>query len=169
MIPVEVNVTEGNFFSEDEGSGSGLGELVMYNPATSMPTSGADITDFSNLISDSVGQLYAYYYSNTSVVLATRSAINTSRGVQIAIGVAADTDDVYVCEAENFPERNSNSGISIINVTVKAISRKLAWVCVKPLKHCLLCNKLTINGVCLSSSTQCSGCMVNGLGAMAAV
>ena len=120
MIPVNVNATEINFF--EESSGSGLAGMEVHNPATSMSTSGADITDFSNLTLDSVGQLYAYYYSNTSVVLATRSAI-MSENVEIAIGVSGNLDDVYVCEAENFPERN-DSGISRINVTIKAITRE---------------------------------------------
>ena len=117
---MNVNATEINFF--EESSGSGLAGMEVHNPATSMSTSGADITDFSNLTLDTVGQLYAYYYSNTSVVLATRSAI-ISENVEIAVGVSGNLDDVYVCEAENFPERN-NSGISRINVTIKAITRE---------------------------------------------
>lgn len=118
MIAVDVPVM--NF---TEGSGSGLADTEVYNPAISMSTSGANITDFSNLTSETVGQLYAYYYSNMSVVLATRSAI-VSENVEIAVGLSAMTNDVYVCEAENFPERN-DSGISRMNVTIRATTCEL--------------------------------------------
>ena len=106
-----------------ESSGSGETEPEEYNPAVSMTTSGANIPDFQNITYESPGQLYAYYYSNTSVVLGTWSAI-FSQNVSLAAGVLEVTDDVYyVCEAENFPERN-DSGISTTNVTVKVKKRK---------------------------------------------
>ena len=104
-----------------ESSGSGLTETLDYNPATSLGTSIADVADFKIFTSQSVGQLYAYYYSNTSVVLGTWSARYSQR-FDLAIGLSATTDEQYVCEAENFPERN-DSGISRVNVTVKALKR----------------------------------------------
>lgn len=118
---IQVEVGFDNITTEDGGSGSGLPLLREFNPATELPNSGAYITDFQNLTSDddSVGGLYAYYYSNTSVVLGTRSAayLNIS---DIAIGISPMTE-VYICQAQNFPERGMNeSGISFINVTINA-------------------------------------------------
>ena len=118
VVPVENVEVDLVFF---ESSGSGLTETQHYNPATSLGTSGADVTDFQNFTSQSVGQLYAYYYSNTSVVLGTWSARYSQR-FDLAIGLSATTDEQYVCEAENFPQRNE-SGISRINVNVKALKR----------------------------------------------
>ena len=106
-----------------ESSGSGQSETQAPNPATTMSTSGAYTTDFQTLTEDSVGQLYAYYYTDTSVVLGTRSAVY-SANVEMAVGLSVMFDEVYICEAENFPERN-DSGINIINVTIKAITRKM--------------------------------------------
>ena len=105
-----------------ESSGSGETEPEEYNPAVSMTTSGANIPDFQNITYESPGQLYAYYYSNTSVVLGTWSAI-FSQNVSLAAGVLEVADNDYVCEAVNFPERN-DSGISTTNVTVKVKKRK---------------------------------------------
>ena len=70
---------------QEQGSGSGS-NLVLGNQ---VPSSGADITDFET-IQESVGQLYAYYYSNTSVVLGTRSAVNATdpdKYIQMAVGL----------------------------------------------------------------------------------
>ena len=120
LVPVEVipvDVVDVGF-----GEPSGQSETQAPNPATTMSTSGAYTIDFQNLTEDSVGQVYAYYYTNTSVVLGTRSAVY-SANVEMAVGLSAIFDEVYVCEAENFPERN-DSGISTINVTVKAITRE---------------------------------------------
>ena len=98
----------------------------MESPLTSMLTStGADIADFTELSSESVGLLYDYRYSNTSVVLGTRSASgligDSNEVVQMAIGLSAVADGMYVCVAENFPHRN-NSGISSITVNIQAIT-----------------------------------------------
>ena len=61
--------------------------MLMERPLTSMLTStGADIADFTELSSESVGQLYACRYSNTSVVLGTRSASGLT---EIRVGSAA--------------------------------------------------------------------------------
>ena len=100
--------------------------MLMESPLTSMLTStGADIADFTELSSESVGQLYAYRYSNTSVVLGTRSASgligDSNEVVQMAIGLSAVADGMYVCVAENFPHRNK-SGISSITVNIQAIT-----------------------------------------------
>ena len=88
-------------------------------------STGADIADFTELSSESVGQLYAYRYSNTSVVLGTRSASgligDSNEVVQMAIGLSAVADGMYVCVAENFPHRN-NSGTSSITVNIQAIT-----------------------------------------------
>ena len=89
---------------------------------TKGPTSGADITDFRN-ISDSVGQLYSYYYSNNSVVLGTRSATNTTDSdmyrIQMAIGVSSTSDGEYVCTA-----KSSVNGTSNIILRIKAVKCK---------------------------------------------
>ena len=122
LVPVEVIPVDVVDVGFGESSGSGQSETQAPNPAITMSTSGAYTTDFQNLTADSVGQLYAYYYTNTSVVLGTRSAVY-SGSVEMAVGLSATFDEVYVCEAENFPERNK-SGISKINVTIKAIKRE---------------------------------------------
>ena len=110
-----------------ESSGSGDTDALMNNTITSMLTSGADIADFTELSSESVGQLYAYRYSNTSVVLGTRSASgligDSNEVVQMAIGLSAVADGMYVCVAENFPHRTL-SGISDITVNITTTTRK---------------------------------------------
>ena len=92
-------------------------------PALYMDRSGAGVGDF-NITDDSVGRLYAYRYSNTSVVLGTRSAdIDTSRGLYMAVGLSDSANGEYVCVAENFPERESR-GISSYTVTIEAQKRE---------------------------------------------
>jgi hypothetical protein len=103
------------------GSGSsGMTDLFTRStPALYMDRSGADIRDF-NLTEDSVGRLYAYRYTNTSVVLGTRSAeIDTGRGLYMAVGLSDSANGEYVCFAENFPERELR-GISTYTVTIEA-------------------------------------------------
>ena len=52
---------------DDISSGSGETDILMESLTS-------DIADFTELSSESVGQLYAYHYSNALVVLGTRSA-----------------------------------------------------------------------------------------------
>ena len=117
----------------DKGSGSGMQEMILATNATppaDRDRSGANIRDFFNT-SDSLGRLYAYRYSNTSVVLGTRSAnIDTSEELYMAIGLSEDGNGEYVCEAENFPERE-RSGISRYTVNIQAEQcEHLASTCV---------------------------------------
>ena len=113
----------------EEGSGSGM---AMISPSESilatMPTSGANINDFRNLTTETIGQLYAYYYTNTSVVLGTRSAdgsiASSDEDVQVAVGLSAIAEGVYVCKVENFPNRN-DSGINEIFVDIQTKLREL--------------------------------------------
>ena len=122
LVPVVIHILQDN----DISSGSGETDMLMESPLISMLTStGANIADFTELSSESVGQLHAYRYSNTSVVLGTRSASgligDSNEVVQMAIGLSAVADGMYVCVAENFPHRN-NSGISNITVNIQAIT-----------------------------------------------
>ena len=107
------------------GSGSsGMTDLFTRSaPALNMDRSGADIRDF-NLTEDSVGRLYAYRYTNTSVVLGTRSAeIDTGRGLYMAVGLSDSANGEYVCIAENFRERDLR-GMSTYTVTIEAQKRE---------------------------------------------
>ena len=125
-MPVEV--IEPSLKDYSDGSGSGESDMLMNNPTTTMSTSGADIADFKQLTTESVGQLYAYRYSNTSFVLATRSASgsigNPSEDIQMTIGLSPVADGVYICVAENYPNR-SLSGISNITVNINTMTREL--------------------------------------------
>lgn len=103
---------------QEQGSGSGS-NLVLGNQ---VPSSGADITDFET-IQESVGQLYAYYYSNTSVVLGTRSAVNATdpdKYIQMAVGLFEVADGEYMCEVKNFANGTRN-----ITVNIRATTRQL--------------------------------------------
>ena len=92
--------------------------LAIISPAN-LTSSGASLTDFASITADSVGRLYAYRYSNTSVVLATRSAfINSSQEESMAVGLYGAVNEMYVCRVENFPERGDQSGISDYTVTI---------------------------------------------------
>ena len=124
MEPVEVI-----YVSQDDGSGSGISMNPYDND--SVLSLGADITDFMNIPTETIGQLYAYYYSNTSVVLATRSADgivgnsdDSLTRIQTVVGISQAADGVYVCEVENFPHR-AKSGISRTVLNIQTKSRKL--------------------------------------------
>ena len=125
---VEMEPVEVIYVSQDDGSGSGISMNPYDNDSVPMLSSGADITDFMNIPTETVGQLYAYYYSNTSVVLATRSADgivdNSDDRVQTVVGISQAADGVYVCEVENFPHR-TKSGISRTVLNIQTKSRKL--------------------------------------------
>ena len=104
-----------------DGSGSGI-SVEPDDTVISMPTSGADITDFEN-ITEEIGQLYAYYYSETSVVLGTRSATNGT--IQMAVGLSAVANGVYVCIVDNFINATSR-----IDVDIQAIrSEQPVYLC----------------------------------------
>lgn len=98
-------------------SGSGLDIM----PAEES-TSGADITDFKN-ITESVGQLYGYHYSENSVALGTRSATNAIDSdiyrIQMAIGLSSNANGEYHCEAKTFV-----NGTRRIIVNITAITRE---------------------------------------------
>ena len=87
--------------------------MVPDDIVTSMPTSGAYITDFENVAEESVGQLYAYYYTETSVVLGTRSATSLNGTIQMAIGLSAFANGVYVCMVENFINTTNRIDVDI--------------------------------------------------------
>ena len=99
----------------EQFSGSGLDIMPAEDS-----TSGADITDFKN-ITESVGQLYGYYYSENSVALGTRSATNYSAipSIQMAIGLSSNGTGEYVCEARTFV-----NGTRKIIVKITAITRE---------------------------------------------
>ena len=93
---------------------SGSGSSMMPDDTViSMPASGADITDFESIKEESVGQLYAYYYSETSVVLGTRSATSSDGTIQMAVGLSAVANGVYVCIVENFINATSRIDVDI--------------------------------------------------------
>ena len=98
------------------GSGSGV-SMVPDDTIISMPTSGADITAFKNITEESIGQLYTYYYSKTSVVLGTRSATSSDGTIQMAVGVSAVANDMYVCIVENFVNATSRIDVDIRTLT----------------------------------------------------
>ena len=87
--------------------------MVPDDIITSMPTSGADITDFENVVEETVGQLYAYYYSETSVVLGTRSATSLDETIRMAVGLSAVANGVYVCIVENFVHKTTRIDVNI--------------------------------------------------------
>ena len=103
----------------------GIAPLINTNTSVSdLPRSGADITQFRNVTPNLIGGLFAYRYSNSSVVLGTLSAIvNASLRQFIAIGVSSDLNEEFVCEVVNFPERNI-SGISRYNVRITSTTRE---------------------------------------------
>ena len=84
--------------------------MVPDDIVISMPTSGADITDF---MEESVGQLYAYYYTETSVVLGTRSATSSDGTIQMAVGLSAVANGAYVCIVENFINATNRIDVDI--------------------------------------------------------
>ena len=114
----EIGVAGGD--TAADGSGSGMTDsLSSTGSAASMNRSGAHIRDFGNLTDDYVGRLYAYRYSNTSVVLGTRSAeIDSTQGHYMSVGLSEAADEEYVCEVVNFPERELR-GISTYSVTIQ--------------------------------------------------
>ena len=87
--------------------------MVPDDVVISMPTSGADITDFESIVEESVGQLYAYYYTETSVVLGTRSATSSDGTIQMAVGLSAVADGSYVCIVENFINTTNRIDVNI--------------------------------------------------------
>ena len=107
-----------------DGSGSGI-SVIPDDTVISMPTSGADITDFENITEESIGQLYAYHYNETSVVLGTRSATSSDGTVQMAVGLSAEANGVYVCIVDNFINATNR-----IDVDIQAIeSKQLVYLC----------------------------------------
>ena len=78
--------------------------------------SSALTTDFDVLNGEeSPGQLYAYRYSDTYVVLGTRSAITEDGAIQTAVGISEVADGTYHCRAENANATNEAS------VTIEAM------------------------------------------------
>ena len=98
---------------EELGSGSGEGS-TSDGIMTTTTSSGAQLTDFE-AFSEIRGQLYAYYLSNTSIVLGTRSAARFStdpdKNVQTAIGLLVGGR--YVCKVENFANGTSKTTVDI--------------------------------------------------------
>jgi len=62
--------------------------------------SSALTTDFGG-IQETLGQLYAYRYSDTYVVLGTRSAISEDGAIQTAVRMSEVANGTYHCRAEN--------------------------------------------------------------------
>ena len=78
---------------------------VIYlpeNDSTNTTTIRALTTAFKNIKSDAPGQLYAYYYCNTSVVLGTRLSVTPSDSLETAVGVLEVADATYRCIARTF-------------------------------------------------------------------
>ena len=100
----------------EEGSASGSGNMDS-NPLLPSETSAAALIDFIGIPETSPGQVYAYRYSNTSVILGTRSAATDD--VQTAIGLLPAADGLYHCVVENFVGEKNESQVRIQTVTSK--------------------------------------------------
>ena len=88
-------------------------------------TSGADITDFKN-ITESVGQLYGYYYSENSVALGTRSATSDMYRIQMAIGLSSNGTGEYICEAKTFANGTRKIIVNITAITRECLNHELS-------------------------------------------
>lgn len=107
---VPVTVVDISSFESDPSSGSGdIFEPYFITPFMS---SRALITDF-NEVSETPGQLYAYRVSNTSVVLATRSAASIEGDIEFAIGLSSTAEGRYLCQVVNFANGTTESAMTI--------------------------------------------------------
>ena len=92
-----------------ESGGSAEEDLVDTVVASSALT-----TDFGG-IQETLGQLYAYRYNDTYVVLGTRSAITEDGAIQTAVGISEVANGAYHCSAENAnATRNSSVAIQAV-------------------------------------------------------
>ena len=99
-----------------ESSGSALGPLLLNDDLI------ASAADFMT-VEESLGQLYAYRHSNTSVTLGTRRAVTENPLLVTAVGIyAAAANGKYRCVVENFANGTSESLIRI--TTVNEIGNK---------------------------------------------
>ena len=92
-----------------EGSGSGDLTDSFITPFIS---SRALISDFRD-ISETPGQLYAYRVSNTTVILATRSASSLSGDIEFSVGLSSAAEGRYLCQAVTFANGTSESVVTI--------------------------------------------------------
>ena len=86
---------------------------LPVNDSTDTTTRRALSTAFENVTSDTPGQLYAYHYSNTSVVLGTRLSVTPNGSIETAVGISEVADGTYRCIARNFANGTSESEINI--------------------------------------------------------
>ena len=113
-VPVPIIDVES---TDVESSGSAMGPLT----ATLNRDLIANVADFMT-VRESVGQLYAYRHSNTSVILGTRLAMTEDPVLVTAVGISATADGEYRCVVENFANGTSESLIRI--TTVNQIGKK---------------------------------------------
>ena len=91
---------------------------LPVNDSTDTTTIRALSTAFENVTSDTPGQFYAYYYSNTSVVLGTRLLVTPNGSLETSVGISIVADGTYRCIARNFANGTSES---VINITARNI------------------------------------------------
>ena len=65
---------------------------------------------------ETLGQLYAYRHSNTSVTLGTRLAMTEDPVLVTAVGISATANGEYRCVVENFANGTSESLVRITTV-----------------------------------------------------
>ena len=85
----------------------------------------ANSSAFRNITpSEQTGQLYAYYFSNSTVVLGTRSAMYTAGNdtLPIVVGISSVADGMYRCEVKNFVVTNAET------ITITSVESEL---CIK--------------------------------------
>ena len=73
----------------------------------------ANSSAFGNITpSENPGQLYSYFISNSSAVLATRSAIymaENETSLPIVVGISSVADGMYCCKVTNFVVTNNKT------------------------------------------------------------
>ena len=105
-VMTPVTVVDVSPYMEGSGSGDLTNDFV-----TPFLSSRALINDFTGII-ETPGQLYAYQVSNTTVVLATRSAASVERDIEFAIGLSSTAKGLYLCQAVNFAGGKNVSVVS---------------------------------------------------------
>ena len=91
------------------------------------------IADFN----ETLGQLYAYRHSNTSVTLGTRRAVTENPLLVTAVGISAAANGEYRCVVENFANGTSESLIHITAVNQAGNKCSLTYNIYTSLYHML--------------------------------
>ena len=102
--------------SEDTNSLNDFGTTLIANSSA-----------FRNITSsEQPGQLYAYHFSNSTVVLGTRSAVYTAINdtFPIVVGISSVAEGMYQCEVTNFAVINAKT------ITITSVESEL---CIKNL------------------------------------